>query len=288
VVVADYLAAGGVLVFGTDTAFDWFYAQLLRPLIVKLGPHSRLLDIALLILSGGTEIFAFQDGAYRLISRNSSRDRAGGFDALVALSKQRGMPETPALDPASTVYVGYSTAPGRMDDAMASRVGIVVDVGDAMLGAASRPIVGLQRGYHRTMDVIVAATHAMRESGRAALPPTPVEVGDTVLWTFERPHFPPGRRIRVRVTGSGFVHAGVTRADGAWDPVYNVPLVPVPEGGYQAVLPYGINVFTFFWTEAPWTPGRPGHWERGPSGPRVFIAGGERDARRKGGGIAAS
>ena len=37
-VLADYLAAGGVLVFCTDTAFDWFYARLLRPLIVELGP----------------------------------------------------------------------------------------------------------------------------------------------------------------------------------------------------------------------------------------------------------
>jgi hypothetical protein len=277
-VVADYLAAGGVLVFSTDTAFDWFYAQLLRPLIVKLGPHSRLLTNALLILSGGTEIFAFEDGAYRLLSRDASRDKAGGFDALVARSQERGAPGTPALDPTSSVYVGYSAAPSRMDDAMASRLGIVVDVGDAMLGAARRPILGLQRGYHRTIDVFVAATHAMRESGRAARPPTQIEVGETVRWTFERPQFPPGRRLRVRVTGSGFVHAGVTRADRVWDPVYNVPLVPVPEGGYEAVLPTGVNAFTFFWTEAPWTPGRPGHWERGPSGPRVFIAGGEKDA----------
>ena len=95
-------------------------------------------------------------------------------------------------------------------------------------------------------------------------PPSQPEVGDTVSWTFEQPHFPPGRRLRVRVAGSGFVHAGVAGSNGAWDPVFNVPLVPLPQGGYEAVLPSGVNVFTFFWTEAPSTHERPGHWEGGP------------------------
>jgi hypothetical protein len=76
----------------------------------------------------------------------------------------------------------------------------------------------------------------------------------------------------VRVGGSGFVHAGVASPNGRWTRVYEVPLVPVPEGSYEAVLPSGVNAFTFFWTEAPWTPGRPGHWERGPSGTRIFNA----------------
>ena len=52
--VADFLGAGGVLVFTTDTTFDWFYARLLRPLILKLGSRSPLLARVLLILSGGT------------------------------------------------------------------------------------------------------------------------------------------------------------------------------------------------------------------------------------------
>jgi hypothetical protein len=172
-------------------------------------------------------------------------------------------------------YIADSRARNRIDHAIASRVGIVIDVGDAMLAAAGTPITGLHRGYHLTMDVITAATAALHESGLAALPPSQPEVGDTVLWTFERPHFPPGRRLRVRVTGSGFVHAGVSGADGAWSPIYNVPLVPLSGGGYEAVLPSGVNVFTFFWTEAPWTPDRPGHWERGRSGASVFMARGE-------------
>jgi hypothetical protein len=269
-VLADYLAAGGVIVFSADIAFDWFYARFLRPLVVELGPRSRLLGSVLLILSGGREIFAFDEGAYRRLASGASRDRSGGFDLLVRLSQERRLQGMPALDPGSAVYIGDSAALGRIDHAMASRVGIVIDVGDAMLGAAGKPIIGLQRGYHRTMDVIAAATAAMRESGRTPLPPAPPEAGDTALWTFERPHFPPGRRVRVRVTGSGFVHAGITGPDGAWDPVYHVPLVPLPEGGYEAVMPSGVNVFTFFWTEAPWTPGHPGHWERGPGGSTVF------------------
>jgi hypothetical protein len=178
----------------------------------------------------------------------------------------------PALDSGSTAYLADSGAPNGISHAMTSRVGIVIDVGDAMLSAAEQPIIGLHRGYHRTIDVIVAATAALHESGHAPLPPSQPEVGDAVLWTFERPHFRPGRRVRVRVTGSGFVHAGVSGSGGDWTPVYNVPLMPVPEGGYEALLPSGVNVFTFFWTEAPSTPGRPGHWECGPSGARVFSA----------------
>jgi hypothetical protein len=77
----------------------------------------------------------------------------------------------------------------------------------------------------------------------------------------------------VRVGGSGFVHAGVARPGGVWEPVYNVPLMPLPEGDYEAVLPSGVNAFTFFWTETPWTPGHPGHWDRGGRGKRVFRAG---------------
>lgn len=271
-VLADYLDAGGVLVFSTDSTFEWFYARLVRPLIVKLGPRSRLLASVLLILSGGTEIFAYQDGAYRLISSAASRESSGGFDVLVNLSKEQPLQGMPALDPASMAYVADSTAPGIVDRAMGSRVGIVIDVADAMLPAEGRPITSLHRGYRRTMAVIGAATKTLHESGSATIPPSQPEVGDTELWTFGRPQFQPGRRLRVRVTGSGFVHAGVTGSDGVWAPVYNVPLVPLREGGCEAVLPPGVNAFTFFWTEPPWTPGQPGHWERGRTGPRVFMA----------------
>ena len=273
-VLASYLAAGGVLVFCTDTPFDWFYARLLRPLIVELGPRSPLLANALLILSGGTETFAFQDGAYRLVTNGASHDGCGGLDLLVELPKER-LPGMPPLDPASTVCIADSTARARINQAMASRLGSVIDVGEAMLAAADKPIISLHRRYQRAIDVIVAATTALQESGSAVLPPSQPEIGDTALWTFDRRDFPAGRRLRVRVGGSGFVHAGVTGSDGAWDPVYNVPLVPLPEGEYEAVLPSSVNVFTFFWTEPPWTPGRPGHWERGRSGGRVFIARGE-------------
>jgi hypothetical protein len=93
-----------------------------------------------------------------------------------------------------------------------------------------------------------------------------------MLWTFEHPQFVAGYRIRVRVVGSGFVHAGVAGSDGAWNRVYRIPLLPRPGGGYEAVLPAGVNAFTFFWTEAPWTPGHPGHWERERGRSRVFMA----------------
>jgi len=115
-----------------------------------------------------------------------------------------------------------------------------------------------------------AGSHAVQQ-------PSPTEVADAMLWTFEHPQFVAGYRIRVRVDGSGFVHAGVAGSDGAWNRVYRMPLLPRPGGGYEAVLPAGVNAFTFFWTEAPWTPGHPGHWERERGRSRVFMA---REAQR--------
>ncbi len=271
VVLAEYLAAGGVLVVSADSAFDWLYARLLRPLIGELGGRAGLLSNVLLIVSGGAELFAFEDGGYRLVSREVGRHASGGFDALVGLSTERRLRGIDALDPASTVYIGDSTAPGNIDRGQADSVGITIDLGDAMPEGTGTPITDLHRSYRRLTSTIVAATAAMHEAGPTAVPPA-TEVEDTVLWTFERPHVPIGRRLRVRVGGSGFVHAGVRGADGTWASVHNVPLVPLPGREYEAVLPPGVDVFTFFWTEAPWTPGHPGHWERGRSGGRVFTA----------------
>jgi hypothetical protein len=166
----------------------------------------------------------------------------------------------------------HSSAPAGIDLAMAGRVGILINVGDALLEVPGQPIVNLHRGYLRTIDLMITASGALKESGRAKVPESPPNVVDPVLWTFERKHFPPDRRLRVRVGGSGYVHAGVAHADGTWDPVYNAPLTPLPDGGYEAVLPSGVDRFTFFWTEAPWIPGHPGHWERETGGGRVFKA----------------
>jgi hypothetical protein len=267
-VLAAYLAAGGVLAFSTDTPFDWFYARLLSPLIVELGGRSGCLSNVLLVLSGGKEVFACEAGAFRLVARVERGGRAAGFDALVKLAEQRRLPVQ--LDPARTAYVGDSTMPGRMDSALAGRVGIVVDLGDAVAEAEGEPLVGLHHGYRRMRDTLLAAAGALRDSGAMAEPTQTEDADDTVLWTFAQRHAPPGRRLRVRVDGSGFVHAGVERTSDDWEPIYNVPLVPLPDGGHEAVLPMGVNAFTFFWTEAPWTPGHPGHWERRPGREHVF------------------
>ena len=42
------------------------------------------------------------------------------------------------------------------------------------------------------------------------------------------------------------VVAGLARKDGSWDPVYNVPLMPLTGGSYEAVLPAGVDRFTFY------------------------------------------
>jgi hypothetical protein len=248
-VLADYLAAGGVLVFNTRTPFDWFYYRLLRPLIIELGPRSRLLANLLLVLAGGREVYVFEDSAYRLAVRNAGKDMSEGFDTLVKLSMDKRFPSVPDLHPDRVIYIG-----------------------DAPLEMPESSIINLHLGYPRTIDLIVTASAALKGSGRPEVSKSPPEVGDTVLWTFQRKHFPSDRRVRVRVGASGYVHAGVARANGSWNPLYNVPLTPSPDGGYEAVLPAGVDRFTFFWTEAPWMPGHPGHWERESTGGRVFEA----------------
>jgi hypothetical protein len=271
-VLAEYLASGGILVLTTDTGFDWLYARLLGRLVVELGTRSWLLSNALLILSGGTDVFAFEDGAYWLVSREVGRDKSGGLDVLAALSKGGNFHGLTALDPATTAYIGDSTAPRGIDRAVASRMGIVIDVGDSIPKAGNKPMIALRSSYQRTVDTIATATATLRECGTPPVPSATPARDDTVLWTFDHPHFPPGRRLRVRVGGSGFVHGGVRQPDGAWSPVYNVPLVPRPEGGYEAVLPPGTNVFTFFWTEAAQTPDHPGHWEQSAGEHTAFTA----------------
>jgi Calcineurin-like phosphoesterase len=270
-VLADYLAAGGVLVFNTGARFDWFYYRLLRPLIIDLGPRSRLLA-GVLLVSGGNEIYVFEDGAYRLVSRSAGKGTSAGFDALVRLSGERRCASVPELHPERVICIGDSSAAAGINDAMAGRVGIVINVGDDAVEMPGQFIINLHRGYLRTIDLLITASGALKESRRAKVPESPPDVGDTVLWTFERKDFPPDRRLRVRVGASGYVHAGVAHADGTWDPVYNVPLAPLPDGGYEAVLPWGVDRFTFFWTEAPWIPGHPGHWESWTRGGRVFQA----------------
>jgi hypothetical protein len=274
-VLAKYLRAGGVLVFRADTSFEWLYVRLLRPLIVALGPRSPLLSRVVLMLSGSTGIFAFEDGAFRQLATTASPGAAGNLDVLAASSKERidGMP---ALDLAYTVYIGDSTTPGGIDRELACQVGFAIDVADGIPDIAREPLSTLHHGYRRMMDTITTVTAAMCGSGQtAARALESLDDAEAALWTFEQPRFPRGRRLRVRVGGSGFVHAGVEDGHGHWTRVYKVPLVPVPRGGYEALLPAGVTVFTFFWTEVPWAHGRPGHWERGPGGSRLFRAAGE-------------
>jgi hypothetical protein len=272
-VLNDYLAAGGILVLCTDTPFDWLYVRLLRPLIVTLGASAHVLSQVLLSLSGGAELFVFEDGAYHLIPREAHGGRSGGFDLLVELSRDGRIDVVPPLDPASMVYIGDSTAANGFDPTLAGSSGLAVDVGDAIPESSEKPLLNVHHSYRRTIDMLMAATATMPDATRshAIQQPSPAAVADAILWTFEHPQFPPGRRIRVHVAGSGFVHAGLAGSDGRWNRVYRVPLLPLPSGGYQAVLPSDVNAFTFFWTEAPWTPGHPGHWERGRGGSGVFM-----------------
>jgi hypothetical protein len=266
--LAAFLRAGGVLLYSTCGPFEWFYARLLRSLVVELGPRSPLLARVLPITGGGARIYAFDDGACRLVSDVAGRNSAGALAALAALPDDQRIPR---IDPHDTTYLAASFAPQGVDRALTEAVGTVVDVGDVLFDSRRKPLVSLHRGYERTAATLAAATAALQASGKPPLPEAePHPVGETARWTFQQPEFPAGRRLRVCVRGSGFVHAGVVDRQGRWDPMYEVPLVPLPDGTYEAVLPAGVNAFTFFWTEPPWVGGLPGHWEGGPEGARVF------------------
>ena len=271
-VLKDYLATGGILVFCTDTPFDWLYVRLLRPLIIELGSNSQLLSRLLLSVAGGAELLVFDDGAYHVIASDTHRGRSESFDLLVEFSRNGQVGSMPVLDPTGMVYIGDSTAVGSFDPALASKSGIAINVGDAIPESSDRPLLNVHHSYRRTIDTLMAATATMRGTARAHAIHQPSPAVDAMLWTFEHPQFVTGSRIRVRVDDSGFVHAGVADADGVWNRVYRIPLLPRPGGGYEAVLPAGVNAFTFFWTEAPWTPGHPGHWERERGRRGVFTA----------------
>jgi len=65
--------------------------------------------------------------------------------------------------------------------------------------------------------------------------------------------------------GPGFVWAGIVDTKGSWDPqhIYLIPLIKNAKNKYEAVLPKGINVFTFFWIGTDSNKQRtiPGVWE---------------------------
>ena len=259
-----------ILVFNTGAPFDWFYARLLRPLIAELvagqGWPDRLAQV-LLILSAGNQISVFHQGGYRLIWQGQGRDKGDGLDELIRLSRAGDL--VPRLDPEQMMYLGDSFGPGRIDRPVAGKAGIVVNVGPHAPGMPGT-FVNLGGGYRRTAEVFTAAADALSMPGHAPRAAAGQQASDTAVWTFEYQDFPAQGRLRVRVGATGYVHAGLTRADGRWDPVYEVPLIPTPDGAFEAVLPSDIDAFTFFWTEAPATPGHPGHWEREDQGGQTF------------------
>ncbi len=268
--LAGYLDAGGILIFNTGAPFDWFCARLLRPLTAELaarhGCVARLAQM-LLILAGGNEISVFHQGAYRLMAQGQGRDKGDGVDELIRLSHASDL--ILPLDRQQIMYLGDAFCAGGIDRPVAGKVGVVVNVGPRVPGMPGT-FVNLGGGFTRTVQVLTVAAEALRASGRAPGPAALPQIGDATVWTFEDQAVSLRGRVRVRVGASGYVHAGVTHADGRWDPVYDIPLIPAAAGAFEAVLPPDADAFTFFWTQDPTTPGHPGHWEREEQGGPVF------------------
>ena len=109
-----------------DTAFDWLYVRLLRPLIVELGARSPLLSNVVLMLSGGEDIFAVEDGAFRRMTPVERTVTAPAVLKVLAAGSNERLEGMPVLDPAHTVYIGDSIAPGGIDRTLASSVGFVI------------------------------------------------------------------------------------------------------------------------------------------------------------------
>ena len=138
------------------------------------------------------------------------------------------------------------------------------------------PLSGLHRRYRRTIDTIVTMTAAMRDSGATvgerSAASGPRQVSDTALWTFEQPRFPTDRRVRVRVGGSGFVHAGIEEKDGLWCRVAD-RLCTFRRGLPETIAAQaGIKLFSFL-SRNPADQAALSTWERGPGGTRLFRAG---------------
>ncbi len=216
---------------------DWFYARLLRPLIAGLaagqGTADRLAQV-LLILSAGSQIGVFHQGGYRLLWQGQGRNKGDGVDELIRLSHASDL--VPHLDPGQMMYLGDSFAAGGIDRAVAGKVGIVVNVGPH---APDLPetFVNLGGGFIRTVQVVTMAAGALRASGHASPAAAGRKAGGATVWTFEHQDLPAHGRVRVRIGASGYVHAGLTQADGRWEPVYEAPLIPAPEGMFEAVPP---------------------------------------------------
>src|SRR5262249_49496533 len=193
--------------------------RFLRPLIIQIGPLSRLLSNVLLLVAAGKEGYVFECGAYRLVSGKQGSRYLEGLNVVIKISNGGEFASLPALDPENMLDVATSPAKGRIRQAISDKGGMVINLGDAILDEMpGQPMIKLHRRYLRTIDLIVAAAAALRESGRTAVPECPPNSEDTILWTFESQQFAPQRRLRVRVGASGYVHAGVAREGGTWEP----------------------------------------------------------------------
>lgn len=234
-VLADYLAAGGGLVFNTGAPFDWFYQHVVRGLVTELGADLHVLRNVPLILSGGNEIDVFEEGAYRLRHRSQGRTKADCLVELVRLSRQTDVVPWNDLDPVPLIYLGDSYSVAGIDESMAGAVGIVINVGEPIFTMPGR-FLNLVGDYRRAIDVFAIAAAALQDSGRAK-PRHRMPAPATRCRGPSRTSTPRQVAEFVSRRGSGYVHAGVAHPNGRWDPVYNVPPHPATRRQLRGAAP---------------------------------------------------
>jgi hypothetical protein len=168
------------------------------------------------------------------MAQRQGPDKGDGVEELIRLSRASDLIRP--LDPHQIMYLGDAFGAGGIDRPVAGKAGIVVNVGAPVPGMPGT-FVNLGGGFTWTARILTAAAEALRACGRAPGPAAAQAIGDATIWTFEDQAVASHVRVRVRVGASGYVHAGVTQADGRGAPVYQVPLIPTAAGAFEAVLP---------------------------------------------------
>jgi len=293
--VIGFLEKGGFIAFNTLDTKDEFYHVVLEALANELyrTNKSHLMNHIYMLFRGGREIFQYDSEArcYRQIYHAGYGTKADG--ALWLLDKH-------LKDKASLLALYADEFYRYLNDGNAigmENIPVIVNAGENLYADSVKRIVKTNirekiykkvtdsqyifntnyGGPERVRQDLSWITGELPEDvpfkalpGAAAEPEKP-----EIEWTFDKGRsFTALKECRVKVVvgkpgegAPGFIWAGVKDEYGTWNPdkIYLIPLILNSDGQHEAVLPKGVNHYTFFWTggEDAKSGFMPGHWEKG-------------------------